>query len=497
MTLEQNIDAIYQAKLEGLSDEIIMKKFSIGLKDIESAVIRKTGVNLNLFADKPKIARLSPKSFHLESETVWSFKSRGKWATHNGNYRGNWSPYIPRNLILRYSKPGDLVLDQFCGGGTTAVEAKLLGRKCITRDINPSSILVTNRNLDFPISTQTTLTETDELIKYYDPTVEIGDARNLEGIRDSSIDLICTHPPYANIVQYSENLEGDISHHDVEEFIEDMEQVAQECYRVLKPEGTCAILIGDTRRNKRVVPMGFRTIEAFQKQGFRVKDLIIKRQHNCRTTGFWYTNSIKHNFLLLAQEYLPIFTKSDSSVSGHSIQNMTASYDTEHMEIPPAPLKMECKTTWVLPHENKNELLISNMLNRYGKDGKILKISPSRGQNGKIVTDSNKCSLIYVDSLNEDLSENVSMNEITSSISNLIESLSSLVADGGHLIIRIKDIKQGEYTSSPVLKIWKMPDESFRITEIIVVTPETQNQHRETSADLEINHEYLLVYQKS
>ncbi|MDD5616687.1 MAG: hypothetical protein PHH85_10850 [Candidatus Methanoperedens sp.] len=29
-----------------------------------------------------------------------------------GNYRGNWSPYIPRNLILRYTAPGDLVLDQ-------------------------------------------------------------------------------------------------------------------------------------------------------------------------------------------------------------------------------------------------------------------------------------------------------------------------------------------------------------------------------------------------
>ena len=40
----------------------------------------------------------------------------------------NWSPYIPRNILLRYSKEGDLVLDQFAGGGTTLVEAKLLNR---------------------------------------------------------------------------------------------------------------------------------------------------------------------------------------------------------------------------------------------------------------------------------------------------------------------------------------------------------------------------------
>ena len=39
-----------------------------------------------------------PKNFKLESTTIWSFKSRGNWATHNGQYRGNWSPYIPRNL---------------------------------------------------------------------------------------------------------------------------------------------------------------------------------------------------------------------------------------------------------------------------------------------------------------------------------------------------------------------------------------------------------------
>lgn len=43
--------------------------------------------------------------------------------------------------------------------------------------------------------------------------------------------------------------------------------------------------------------------------GFRLKELVIKRQHNCKTTGFWYENSIRYNFLLLAHEYLLIFEK--------------------------------------------------------------------------------------------------------------------------------------------------------------------------------------------
>ena len=44
-----------------------------------------------------------PDNFELQTNTVWSFPDRGNWATHDAKYRGNWSPYIPRNIILRYS----------------------------------------------------------------------------------------------------------------------------------------------------------------------------------------------------------------------------------------------------------------------------------------------------------------------------------------------------------------------------------------------------------
>jgi hypothetical protein len=73
------------------------------------------------------LLKFAPSTFTPETTTVWSFPDRGDWATHVGNYRGNWSPYIPRNLILRYTQPGELVLDQMMGSGTTLVECKLLG----------------------------------------------------------------------------------------------------------------------------------------------------------------------------------------------------------------------------------------------------------------------------------------------------------------------------------------------------------------------------------
>lgn len=74
-----------------------------------------------------------PEKFKLEETTIWSFEDRGSWATHKGNYRGNCPPQVPRNLILKYTNEGDIVLDTFCGSGTTMIETKLLNKKYFQR----------------------------------------------------------------------------------------------------------------------------------------------------------------------------------------------------------------------------------------------------------------------------------------------------------------------------------------------------------------------------
>ena len=95
----------------------------------------------------------------------------------------------------------------------------------------------------------------------------------------------------------------------VKNFLVQMRSVAAECYRVLKKGKFCAILMGDTRKKGHVVPMSFDVMKIFEDIGFKLKEIIIKEQHNCKATGFWKTNSIKYNFLLLAHEYLFIFRK--------------------------------------------------------------------------------------------------------------------------------------------------------------------------------------------
>lgn len=235
--------------------------------------------------------------FTLETNTIWSFPNRGNWLTHRGDYHGNWSPYIPKNIILRYSKENDIVLDQFVGSGTTLIEACSLNRRSIGCDINNRALVICNDRIK-------ALENKDKIC------IKRRDARNLYDIKDDSIDLICTHPPYANIIKYSTYISEDISLLDIDGFYNAMEKTSKECYRVLKNNKYCAILMGDTRKNGFIIPLGFNVLNIFMNNGFRLKEIIIKQQHNCKSTDYWKEISIKKNFYLIAHEYLFVFKKS-------------------------------------------------------------------------------------------------------------------------------------------------------------------------------------------
>lgn len=190
------------------------------------------------------------------------------------------------------------MLDQFAGGGTTLVEAKLLNRDIIGVDCNDDAINRCKEKIDFDY------TPAQGKVYLYK-----GDARDLWFQSDESVDLICTHPPYANIIKYSDGILEDLSQLNVRDFLEEMKPVAAESYRVLKKDKFCAVLMGDTRQKGCMIPMSFDVMKIFQDAGFTLKELIIKEQHNCKATGYWKTNSIKYNFLLIAHEYLFVFKK--------------------------------------------------------------------------------------------------------------------------------------------------------------------------------------------
>lgn len=237
-----------------------------------------------------------PDNFQLEKSSVWSFPTRGSWATHDSKYRGNCSPYVVRNLILRYTKETDWILDQFVGGGTSLIEAKLLGRNIIGTDVNPDALARCREKTDF---------------EYGNAKVKIkeADARSLGFIEDEGVDFICTHPPYADIIKYSNNIENDISHLKYDDFLKAMVQVANESYRVLKSDKYCAFVVGDIRQKGSVRPLGFDTMKVFENAGFKLKEVVIKQQHNCKMTAKWEKISVERNFFLLAHEYVFVLKK--------------------------------------------------------------------------------------------------------------------------------------------------------------------------------------------
>lgn len=243
-----------------------------------------------------------PEDYKIEESTVWSFPSRGEWATHSGNYRGNWSPFIPRNLINKYTRPGELVLDEMCGSGTTLVECKLLGRNGIGVDVNPDAVMIQRDRLNFDYHPLDSQNGTN--VRTY-----VGDARNLDLVRDDCVDLVATHPPYAGIISYTgHRVDADLSRLKLPDYLAAMRVVAAEAYRVLKPDHYCAVLIGDTRKARHYIPISIGVLQSFLSVGFTLKEDIIKLQHKMMMTRQKWRGR-NYDFYKIAHEHLYIFRK--------------------------------------------------------------------------------------------------------------------------------------------------------------------------------------------
>jgi len=490
-------EAVLVDKQNGMPDAQIGKKYGISFSYLERVITQEYGVNVSTVTRKrTKITSWEPKDYKPETTTVWSFKNRGKWATHDGRYRGNWSPYIPRNLILRYSKPLEVVLDYFSGGGTTAVEAKLLNRRCIARDINPDALALTKENLDFEMPQDIFSGNGKSPVE---PELALGDARDLSPLENDSIDLICAHPPYAGIISYSANaVDGDLSTLSVPEFIAEMQKVARESYRVLKAGRQCAILIGDSRKSKHIIPIGFQTIRAFLNAGFLLRELIIKRQHNCKTTGFWYSNSIRYNFLLLAHEFLPVFEKpAKSRIVAEARQlswltNLQTIQKVEEAVERVAKEQLETTSVWIFPVCKMQAEIHRNLLGRFAKAGEsMLQIELERIEP---CNDDTRYPLAYIHCSDASLASQKYFDLLDKAIAEATKYL----ARDGFCVIETRDFrKDGNLVPMGLLAFEHLEKAELELREIVIVTSE-ENQPFEPPFEghLGIAHKYLLVYRK-
>src|SRR3990167_5714399 len=73
--------------------------------------------------------------------------------TGAGTYSKGWHHWgqdieSARYYIDYFSAPGDLVLDPFVGGGTTAIACELIGRRCLSFDLDFSTLQVVRSRLE-------------------------------------------------------------------------------------------------------------------------------------------------------------------------------------------------------------------------------------------------------------------------------------------------------------------------------------------------------------
>ena len=259
------------------------------------------------------VAQWEPENFQIPGSTVWDFPNRGNWAVHSGDYRGNWPPQLVRSLILKYTEPGDTIVDPFVGGGTTLIEAWLNGRKSVGIDVSKLALQTSRAK----IAEMRALARDDPRITLPEellPIVVDGDALRLEtemrtcGITPGTVALICAHPPYMDSIVYTDGDRKDLSQvRDTAVFYDKLETVAKQSYKVLAPHGVFSMLIGDVRKGGKLLPLGMDGALLCRKHGFTLESIIVKIQNNNRSGEFYHGQ--RPNIYLLKHEYLFIFRK--------------------------------------------------------------------------------------------------------------------------------------------------------------------------------------------
>ena len=247
--------------------------------------------------------------------SLWVINSRDKSGEHDGHYHGNFIPQIPNQFIRRYTAAGDCILDGFLGSGTSLIEAKRLGRSGIGIELLPEVAKVSEEAINretaakgFGFSKVVVGDSCDKSI--YDTISNTLREQNRE-----SVEFLIFHPPYHDIIRFSEN-EKDMSNtKSVDEFVKDFGKVIMNYEPFLKVKYYMAIVIGDKYANSELVPLGSMLMEETKRTApnMRLKSVIVKNMANSRAVGkntnLWRYRALAGGFYQFGHEYIYLFQK--------------------------------------------------------------------------------------------------------------------------------------------------------------------------------------------
>ena len=278
--------------------------FQNNLKVVDDSEIKTTSYNdINLKQWK--------NYSHIKTDTLWEFPSRLKEGGHSNEYHGNYIPQIAQQIYEGFTKKGDIVLDLFFGSGTSGIEAVNMERRCIGVELKDDlAESVSEKFTPKQLVTDVNIICADSASEFAKEKVKA----RLDVMGAKHAQLLMLHPPYDDIIKFSDKKEDLSNCATTEEFYDSFEKVAKNGYDLLDKGRYACLIIGDKYANSQHIPLGFECMARMNKLGFITKAIIIKdMQGNERAKGktanLWRYRALAGGFYIFKHEYVMVFQK--------------------------------------------------------------------------------------------------------------------------------------------------------------------------------------------
>lgn len=241
------------------------------------------------------------------TDSLWIIPQRDNSGAHSGHYHGNFVPQIPHQLLTRYTKAGDFVLDPFAGSGTTLIESQRMGRNSIGIELQPS-VAIEAINRIHSESKEGIVADT-----FVDDSRTFDTNRILNTYNIKNVQFIIYHPPYWDIIKFSEDSNDLSNSKTLHDFIDNFKQVVRNTSTILEKKRYCAVVIGDKYANSQLIPLGFYCMQAMQQEGLTLKATIVKNfeetKGKANQKALWQQRALQSGLYLFKHEYIFVFKK--------------------------------------------------------------------------------------------------------------------------------------------------------------------------------------------